>query len=307
MAAWAITIGFALLSIVCFDLHGFSMDAQMARPIVAFILLGCVLGLILLLRDAHFPLGAACGGIMQQALCGCAAIWLECVAAQNGAPFIDAWSMSFDAALGYDWRAYAAFISAHPALSTMLGWAYLSLLYQSAGAVFLLGLLNTPRMSLFIMANTLVLIITIAIFTLAPETTPWIHAHATSAETARLGLPTVDWVQTLRAIRSGDLLHLSGQADMAVVGFPSYHCSGALLILWALWPLRPLRYVLVPVNLALIASTPFFGGHYVADVVVAPFIVALSIAGSKQIMAIANRRAEYRPKPRFAAAAIAGV
>jgi len=304
IAAWTTSIGFALCGIALFNLCGLRMDMEIAMSTAGFTLFGCTLGLFTFLRNPNFTLASACGGIMQLLLCGCATIWLECVAAKSGAPFIDRWAMGFDTALGYDWLAYASFIASSPLLAGLLGWAYLSLLYQSAATVFLIGLFDTARMSQFLIANTLILSITIAIFALAPETSPWIHAKAPLALRAHLGLPVDDWLDTLLALRSGDLPYLRGGLNMALIGFPSYHSSGALLILWAVWPMRWLRYSLLPLNIALIASTPFYGGHYIADIVVAPFIVALGVLGAGRIIDLAARPAPLRSRLRVAARAL---
>jgi membrane-associated phospholipid phosphatase len=52
-----------------------------------------------------------------------------------------------------------------------------------------------------------------------------------------------------------------------LISFPSFHTANAILIVWTLWPIHLLRFVLLPLNLLLIASTPLCGAHYVIDIV----------------------------------------
>jgi membrane-associated phospholipid phosphatase len=52
-----------------------------------------------------------------------------------------------------------------------------------------------------------------------------------------------------------------------LISFPSFHTANAILFIWALWPLRLLRPVILVVNVLLIASTPLAGAHYLVDLI----------------------------------------
>ena len=62
-----------------------------------------------------------------------------------------------------------------------------------------------------------------------------------------------------------------------LIAFPSYHTANAILFVWALWPLRLLRPVMLALNALLIASTPLAGAHYLVDLIGGALVAAGAI------------------------------
>ncbi len=68
-------------------------------------------------------------------------------------------------------------------------------------------------------------------------------------------------------------MHLVG-----VLTFPSFLAASGILYMWAFWPLRWVRALVIPWNVLMIVATPLGGGHYLADVL-AGIAVALGAIG----------------------------
>jgi len=278
LRTWFVVWLYALTALVAFMVSGLRMDAQLTRSMLTIAVVGSSLGGLVAWRSPDFALGRAAGGILQQALCGCGTIWLECVGLKSNAPFFDKWAMTFDQAIGYDWHSFASFVSSFPLLHTILGLAYNSLLLQTMATAFLLGIVAPYRMSRFVVASAIVLMFSAGIFAFLPEATLLVYTHVSNAEFVRLGFPaTHQWLNTINGIRAGTLNQLTVGDDVGIIGFPSYHCAGALLIVWAIWPMRAGRYIFVPLNIALIASTLIFGWHYMADLCGGALVMGLGV------------------------------
>ncbi|WP_333835549.1 phosphatase PAP2 family protein [Novosphingobium sp.] len=284
MRTWCIVFAYAALSLTTFIYAGFTIHPRLMYPGLASLCFGCLASVVLAIRRPDHPLSRACGGVLQQALCGCATVWFECAAARTGSAYIDGSAMAFDRAIGYDWQAYATFVAAHPVFRELLGRAYFSFLPQLTIIIFILGLTHGAKMNRFIIANVFVLTLTVAIFSIAPETSPSIHEKIAIGSAQAMGLPGMSWVTTLHDLRSGSFLQLDATASMAIIGFPSYHCSGAILLSWAALSLRRLRLVVLPLNAVMIASTPYFGGHYIADLAMGTIVALSGIWLSKRVL-----------------------
>jgi membrane-associated phospholipid phosphatase len=77
-------------------------------------------------------------------------------------------------------------------------------------------------------------------------------------------------------LRDGTYRQLVGTGSEGVISFPSLHAALGLLFIFALWPVKYIRWVALVVNLLLIFATPVEGSHYFTDVFAGLAIVALS-------------------------------
>jgi membrane-associated phospholipid phosphatase len=91
-------------------------------------------------------------------------------------------------------------------------------------------------------------------------------------------------IPDLVRLRSGTGFSLAVGQVRGMVTFPSFHtCTGVLLI-WALWPLRVLRWPVALLNLLMFGSIPVVGGHYLLDVPGGMLVSAMAIAITKRAM-----------------------
>ncbi len=65
---------------------------------------------------------------------------------------------------------------------------------------------------------------------------------------------------------------------MGILTFPSVHAAVAMLCAWAMWPIRPLRYPFLLLNILMTVSAVSHAGHYLADIIAGIGIAAATIA-----------------------------
>jgi membrane-associated phospholipid phosphatase len=58
---------------------------------------------------------------------------------------------------------------------------------------------------------------------------------------------------------------------------PSAHSACAVLYLVSAWRLRPLRWILIPVNIAMLLSIPVEGTHYLTDMLMGAMVALTAI------------------------------
>jgi membrane-associated phospholipid phosphatase len=80
--------------------------------------------------------------------------------------------------------------------------------------------------------------------------------------------------QLIPALRSHRMSVIDLGALRGLVCAPSFHTAAGVLYIIAAWPIRPLRWFLVPVNIAMLLATPIEGTHYLVDMI-AGMLVAL--------------------------------
>lgn len=200
-------------------------------------------------------------------------------------PRIDAMLAGADAALGFDWPAMMRAMADHPSLLRILFAVYGVLLPEIALAVVLLGLLGRiGTLYRFVLAVAIGALICFLIWTLFPAFGAMSVYHFDPALAARLGVP-VDGAYGDALIR---MLH-DGPGRIApdnvkgLIGFPSYHATLALLLIWYLRDVRWLRWAVLVLNGLVIFATPIEGGHHWVDVFAAVPVAALSILLARRI------------------------
>lgn len=186
------------------------------------------------------------------------------VVVMTSSGYVDETMAGIDRGLGFDWKAFYDFTATH-------SW------YWPLSRFFYCSIFNTPFLLIgtlawtdradrgrqFLMAFTVALAITIVLF-------HWFPARGTLAfYGARADyLPVVSWgeAETIPALRAGvpsvDVSLLTG-----IVNFPSFHAASAILFIWGAWSVKPLRWIVLVTNVAMLIATPVEGTHYLIDVI----------------------------------------
>ena len=209
-------------------------------------------------------------------------ITLSYLAASLDLPLVDGGLMRADEMLFYDWPAVSAWMSSHPWLLTTLTLSYTTILWQPFLVLFLTSV-NRPgnANSEFIWAFLLSASVACAISGVLP---------ALGYEGV-IGAPHID---VLREIRAGAWTTLDINKVDGIVTFPSFHSALGVLFLYGTWRIRWAFWILLPLNLVLIISTPTVGGHYLVDVIAGILVAALAIALTSRIRAwTARQRFEW--------------
>jgi membrane-associated phospholipid phosphatase len=195
-------------------------------------------------------------------------------------PLIDDQLIAFDKLMFFDWRDYMAFVSQYPKLQDILNTGYNSMIVSIMVIIFALVVSkNSVHLQRFTIAYFMTLFATLVLACIFPALAGYIHYDID---------PTVWNINPSAArIHEADMLNLrAGELQDApinikgLVTFPSFHTSTGLLLIWGFYPILYLRYILTALYITLIVSTPFSGGHYLADVVgglvIAMFAIALT-------------------------------
>ncbi len=207
------------------------------------------------------------------------------------APYADAHLIRADAMFGFAWLEHAAFVQDRPWLRRLLAVAYGTLAWQTPAAVAVLGLLGHTAADEDFHAGI--------------HRVPWpLQFSFPEFYRPRLltGISGLNHLQTIRStstipdafrliedIRGGAKRHLLGFDFDGIVTFPSFHTAAGVMLAWGFWSVRLLRWPMLAINAAMIASTPSIGAHYLVDVIAGVVMALMSIALAKRILRFDGR------------------
>jgi membrane-associated phospholipid phosphatase len=213
-------------------------------------------------------------------------IVLSYPAATAALPYRDAELYAIDQWLGFDRHAYVDFVSNRDWLVTTVNIIYLTMQPQ-LGLVPLVLILarRLDRLQQFVMAFTIAVMLTVAIFVFVPAVGAFVHVDLTPEEYARLPAAIYTPARSLDALRSGALAFVPLNDLEGLVAFPSFHTAAGLLYAWALWPLRRLRWPAIILNCAMIATTPLGGAHYMTDLLGGAIISVAAVLVARRVCA----------------------
>lgn len=205
---------------------------------------------------------------------------LSYAAAAAPVPFQDSALLAVDKALGFDRKAYIAFFDAIPWLYNTVTLSYFAFTPQFVVALLVLFAAKQPgRLQQFVFAAGAALLVTDLISTLTPSITT-IYLDLGLPVGAQIPAYRYTPLPTLQALRSGVPYTIDLSAVEGLIGFPSFHTIGAILFVWALWPVSVVRWLALALNTALIAATPFIGAHYFIDLAGGTVVAISAIAAA---------------------------
>jgi hypothetical protein len=261
----------SLLAIALFAASGFTLDAPDLPAKAASYLAVAIVAQAALQRRVAPRLAYAMVSLMQLTGLAGAAMLLTYSAAAAGMPLFGGMLLMIDHAIGYDWAAYAAFVARNPHAAGVLRRGYQLIFALPIVVIFPLAFQHRFRaIDRYLLATAIALIVGIAIFALCPALTAWDRLGVSTGPLVRSShLPTAasGWVRDLLAIRAGQGFDIRTTAGSGLIAFPSFHCVAGVLAVWALWPVRVMRPIIVPVAVVLIASAPVVGGHFLTDLI----------------------------------------
>ena len=209
--------------------------------------------------------------------------------------YSDPMLQQMDQLLHFDWIAWYLAVSAYPLLQWASTTAY-SAIYVSP--IILMACYACSERAIaareFLMTFWLATVFTLLLFPLFPAEGPlaflW-HGPIPYMPTSALYQE-----QMIPELRSHQLSVIDLGALRGLVCAPSFHTAAGVLYMIAAWPIRPLRWILVPVNLAMLLATPIEGTHYLVDMIagllVAVFATCL-VKGGLHFRAAPSARTAY--------------
>jgi hypothetical protein len=188
--------------------------------------------------------------------------------ASSGA-LVDAPLLAADRALGFDWLAGYHFLVAHPLIAKPLAFIYDSIPYQALyfGVLFaLMGRKNELRRMFWLVLVTG--LFTSAGAVLFPAFGPF----------KSLGIaPAGSFLPEMERLKSGQNLNFALAHMTGVVSFPSFHTAMALAYVWSFRNTGVIGWAMAALNLAMLAAIPWYGGHYLMDMLGGGVALGLSL------------------------------
>jgi hypothetical protein len=259
-----------------------------------FLMLGTALAVMAALRLSRNPRGGMISEYFALTLAGSTAICvLSYLCLASGGVLADARLMAIDRTLGFDWLAGYRFVHDRPLLTRLLGLAYASLMLQGLYFCLLHGLMRDKQRLremfwLFLACGAL--------------------ACLGAALAPALGPSRLYDIQTHDGFMPEMLRLLVGEKHFAlatmkgVVSFPSFHTSMALTYVWAFRKCGPIAWGIGALNAVMLCSVPFFGGHYLVDMIAGAAAMLLALALVKTAPVLWQKLSAASASPESAAA-----
>jgi PAP2 superfamily len=201
------------------------------------------------------------------------------VAAAANLPMQEANLLALDRKLGLDFHAYLNLVNDWVSLHWPFMRAYNSIHRQLIVLILILPLFGHHRRAAeFALAYAIALIVTTIISTLAPATGVYHALGIAPADHPNID-PVVyyDTLKELPLVRDGTTRLLDAFSLGPLLTFPSFHAISAALYIWAISPFRWLRIAGLLLNVAMLAATPIWGGHFFVDVATGLFVAVAVI------------------------------
>jgi len=199
---------------------------------------------------------------------------LSYLALASSGPLHDDALLAADRALGFDWQAGYAFLKAHGLIATILKFAYNSMLYQGLYFGVLLALMDDRRRlrQMFWLVLVAGIITSIGVL-LWPALGPFKVFQAG---------PPDSFLPEMERVRAGGHAFELGKLN-GVVSFPSFHTTMALAYIWGFRRTGPIAWLIGGVNLAMFCAIPWYGGHYLIDMIGGGVVFAVSLLIIKRL------------------------
>lgn len=195
-------------------------------------------------------------------------------------PLADAELAAMDAALGFDWLAFVAFVDARPTLARVLAWAYSSFAWQLLLLPVLLAVAGrSTRAYAMFFAYVLVCFVSSIVCIWYPSLGAYVTYDLGPGDVSNINA----WfgfffLEQFHAVRAEGPFIFVFNMSAGIVTFPSVHAAGAAVCAWAAWDVRLLRYPVLVLNVAMAASAISHGAHYLVDIVAGIGIAGLCVS-----------------------------
>ncbi|MGC2122107.1 MAG: phosphatase PAP2 family protein [Xanthobacteraceae bacterium] len=277
---WTIIAAMTGAVVVAYCAAGLTVDWSSLPTLTLILPICAAIGLFYRFVRPDFAIVYSTESIAQILLIGFLGALLSYAAATLDLPYHDSALLAADRWLGFDLGTYLHYVGDRPWFALLSVAAYLSMMWQPAIVFVVLTLCHrVGRLHEFAVALAASLLITIVIFALYPALGWYGHLGIDAAAYPRLQL-FWNFAVHLQNVRSGTL-HAIPLGDLrGIISFPSYHTAAAVLAMWAIWPVRFVRWPMLALNAMMVASAPIEGSHYLIDVIGGGGVGAAAIAAA---------------------------
>jgi len=280
-----ITLAMAVLTAISLNLVGLSVRVDLSATMVALISGYAFLTIHYRFVRQNAGVARALIGFGQLVTVVVLGIMLSYAATAMPLPYRDAELHAIDRWLGFERETYLAFLRHNEGLRDALSFAYNTLMRQNI-PVLLVTIVarRIDRLQAYIIAFAIAVTATSAIACFIPAANAMIYVDQVPTDLSTLPDGGHSYFPTLEGLRNGTIRSINFGRLEGLVPFPSFHTANAVLFVWALWPIRMLRVVLLPLNLLLIAATPLCGAHYATDIVGGAVVAFGTIAATAWLL-----------------------
>jgi len=277
--AWAITGTVLCIDVVWLVLGGWSVSGRGLAVLALGV--GACLAPLSIRRYRRDPRIAATTPFCALLLTfQAAAATLSYLVVSTNAPLVDAPLDAWDRALGFDWLALQTWLQAHTVTQALLHVAYASGLLQLVFVVMFLGLTGRrERLEAFMLLFIAATLLTIAASGVFPAAGAWKFYAVSGPVVASFDLSSLTHFEPLR---DGTLRDIALESMQGLISIPSLHSAMAVLLVYAVRATRIVAPVFIALDLAMLASTPIDGGHYLIDVLAGVALASALIALSRR-------------------------
>lgn len=199
---------------------------------------------------------------------------------------LDPYLAQLDAYLGYSWPNFVEAVAQHPAVGLVLRYVYLSSLMQLLVVLILLGFTGRrAQLHEFLLVGLVGAIMTIGIWSFAPTIGPSAFYEIPAETQARLGMVvSSEYGATLRMLAEHGPTYITPKEVLGLIAFPSFHTVMALMSIFYMWPIRPLRIVFLVINMLMLPAILAHGGHYLVDLFGGAAVFFAAVLVTRQLL-----------------------
>jgi membrane-associated phospholipid phosphatase len=204
-------------------------------------------------------------------------------------PLYDRELAQWDAAIGFDWKAFLGWVNAHPLIGKILIWIYHSSVVQLVVIILLLSItMKISRLQELCDLYVMTSVIAVVLSGLIPAAGAYAY-HAPEPMLFNNLNPNAGlWhIEHYEGLRNGSYRLIELGQMQGLVTFPSFHTCFAITLAWCFRDFRWLFPIAIVVSGTVLISTLSEGGHYLVDVL-AGIVIAIACIVLRQ-MAVTDR------------------
>jgi membrane-associated phospholipid phosphatase len=183
-------------------------------------------------------------------------------------PLYDRELAQWDAAIGFDWKAFLGWVNSHPLIGKILIWSYHSSIIQLVVIILLLSMtMKISRLQELCDLYVMTSLVTIVLSGLFPAAGAYAY-HAPEPMLFNSLNPNAGlWhIEHYEGLRNGSYRLIELGQMQGLVTFPSFHTCFAITLAWCFRDFRWLFPIAIAFCGAVLLSTLTEGGHYLVDV-----------------------------------------
>jgi hypothetical protein len=200
---------------------------------------------------------------------------------------IDGLLIHIDGLMGFSWPDLVAAMSTVPLLGKLLGYVYMSSLFQFVLLILVLGLMGRAvELHRFLLTGVLAVTLSILFWFAFPSSGPAAYFDIPVDVVSRLGMVVGPaYGEELNRLALEGVSLISPRDVLGLVAFPSVHLVMAMMAVWFAYSVRPLFVLLLLINLPMPLAVLLHGGHHLADLFGGLAVFALSLVLCKRLLA----------------------